>query len=1294
MNIISEFLKLVFYQFQLFVIWVQSSMYASTIAWMFTVFVPVITFILFLYNKIYKKRRFNDSDSKLRDYLSKVLENERDNHPSFQLLKADEIDSLLYPQIEEYPQIEPIGNTKKDRSKNDEKCAVWTIIKDSWSAKEHRNVVILGNGGIGKTVTLFSITKIPSKYFSVPTLYIPMYELVDEDERVQKLGNYIKDKYEEYGDQINYLATKDWKKQPRLVLLLDGFNEVPFSLRRQVLYVVNAWYGTHPGVQLIAVSRPVDGLDLEKELSGNPIPLTLSLLEETSVKMYLEKAGANVPPQESPIWEIIRFPLFLNLYIKSNELVGKTASGYPLLVMKPVSGGALIWNFLQRELLRHKSDKNKKAESWVLRCAVANEYFLPYIAYRMMSTQRIDVSYKQVEKWIGEALNLFDKHTLPGHLKNICEEYERLHGRFPDYNLLLFDERHSCCEESDRKECIEWQDTENDILNKWCNFLLLDTCILLPSLGIRNRNINSTTNKNFVFIHQDFRDCLAGLYLVNQADSMTDLELPAVWTHRQSQCALDYAASLMDGFYGKYKEIHLADKLWEANRLNQQYELTTYEKNHIVTGTLLELHKRRKPLPERIDFSGMDLCDFSLPNYLRFGETRLHLFKTSNLACDTKLNRASFQFKGHEGSIKSISFFSDGRVISGSTDDTLRIWDSVTGQCLQTLEGHKGMIKCTAVLPNGQVVSGSSDGTLRVWDSFTGQCLQTLEGHKETVICVAALADGRVISGSKNFLCVWEPSTGQCLQKKMYGTSCIVVFSDGRVVIGSPDGNLYVFNISTDQRLQTLRGHKDRVICIAALPNGRVVSGSYDKTLRVWDLSTGQCLNTLEGHQFSVDCVAALPNGHVISSSLDLTLRVWDPSTGLCLRIISEVRSFIRCFAVLPDGHVVSGSSDGIPRVWDPITGQCLQQFRGHKSPVHAITVLPEGYVVSGSTDGAMYMWNPVTGHCQQAFKGKKGVISCMAVLPDRRVVSGLDDSSLRVWDFSIGKCLQILEGHKGGVSCVAVLPDGRVVSGSDDGSLRVWNLSTGRCEQILEGHKGRVSCVAVLPDRRVVSRSSYGFLYVWDLKTGKSIEIFNMLSTNWNQHLGVLPNGHIVCETGFANMCEIDIEARKYVKMFYNDNMKSITCITVLSDGRVISGTDDNTIRVWDSSTGQCVQSLKGHKERVNSISVLPNECIVSGSDDNTIRVWNLLSGECIQILGGDNESISHVAVLPDSRVINCSNGNILRVWNLKTGECIGSLESTEIDVTEMDFTRSFLTDDLAMLLWKNGAKVFPNCG
>ena len=84
------------------------------------------------------------------------------------------------------------------------------------------------------------------------------------------------------------------------------------------------------------------------------------------------------------------------------------------------------------------------------------------------------------------------------------------------------------------------------------------------------------------------------------------------------------------------------------------------------------------------------------------------------------------------------------------------------------------------------------------------------------------------------------------------------------------------------QCLKTLEGHSERVFSVAYSPDGtKIISGSRDKTVKIWDANTRECLKTLEGHSDDVWSVAYSPDGtKIISGSDDKTVKIWDTNTG------------------------------------------------------------------------------------------------------------------------------------------------------------------------------------------------------------------------------------------------------------------------------------------------------------------------------------------------------------------------------------------------------------------------------
>ena len=202
----------------------------------------------------------------------------------------------------------------------------------------------------------------------------------------------------------------------------------------------------------------------------------------------------------------------------------------------------------------------------------------------------------------------------------------------------------------------------------------------------------------------------------------------------------------------------------------------------------------------------------------------------------------------------------------------------------RNLESHSNWVGSVAISKDRQyIVSGSNDQTIKVWNLNTGELERTLEGHASRVISVAISEDGqRIISGSSDkMIKVWNLNTGE-LERTLEGhsdwISSVAISEDGQYLVsGSLDKTIKVWNLNTGELERTLEGHNyDVMSVVISRDQQRIVSGSLDKTIKVWNLNNGELEHTLEGHSDGVYSVAISGDGQsIVSGSSDKTIKVW-----------------------------------------------------------------------------------------------------------------------------------------------------------------------------------------------------------------------------------------------------------------------------------------------------------------------------------------------------------------------------------------------------------------------------------
>lgn len=231
---------------------------------------------------------------------------------------------------------------------------------------------------------------------------------------------------------------------------------------------------------------------------------------------------------------------------------------------------------------------------------------------------------------------------------------------------------------------------------------------------------------------------------------------------------------------------------------------------------------------------------------------------------------------GHRGATWACA--ANGRaIVTGGTDNAIRVWDPAKLEVLRVLDGHQGwVLGCALSGDASTLVSGARDGAVCVWDLRAGSVRHVLSGHRGAVWSVALLEQ------------------------------------DDRVLSASDDQTVRVWSLRDGRARSVLRGHTAPVMACAVTPDRtHAVSGGYDCSVRLWDLRSAEEVGRLEGSADWILSLAVTTDGSLVLAGTNAgEVLAWDHTTGELLARVRMHEGPVMSLDFRPDQGLLTGSAD------------------------------------------------------------------------------------------------------------------------------------------------------------------------------------------------------------------------------------------------------------------------------------------------------------------------------------------------------------------------------------------------
>jgi WD40 repeat protein/tetratricopeptide (TPR) repeat protein len=620
----------------------------------------------------------------------------------------------------------------------------------------------------------------------------------------------------------------------------------------------------------------------------------------------------------------------------------------------------------------------------------------------------------------------------------------------------------------------------------------------------------------------------------------------------------------------------------------------------------------------------------------------------------------------------AVKFLPDSdRLVTVGEADGLALWETSTGKRLQAFYGATP--SRLAVASNGKLAAtASNDGAIDLWDLEFATHRWTQHVQIARISDIALSPDDSLLAtaGDDGRAVVWTTASGaeNHVLIDHLGTVRTLAFShdSARLATAGVDGRIVLWDAHTGQELGLL-AHLPDITTLAFQATGGLVAVASGNRVVLFDPITRREEGTLP-HSSKVTSVSFSPDGKRIAAvASDGELRVWDTADRTeRLRIPYEAPSQEMDKAVddgagaspsvafrIDSRALVTTGPDGNARVWEVEAGGELAAFHVHEAQIRRIAVSASGdRIVTASDDGTAAVWD-LRGKPLLRTPKSAAAVKAMALDRDGKLLAISEGRWLKLWDVVHGPRTDSWWQAPDEIRDLRLFHDGDRVAVAAGRHIAVWNIAERRL--MFDQDPGvDVDAIAIDPNEQwLVSEcgdrpgadvhSAAHTLCLWDTRTGQRIATLSS----------------VVAASGAP-----EIHSEKDYP-----HVRAVLALTVNEDGKwLASGSEDNTIKLWDVESRRLRATLPGHRASVSGLAASPDGRLLVSSGSDLTRLWDARTYKRRDEFPDAESRSDSVAFAPDSHWFAAGgHDGVVRLFSVN-GETLRALAQDRVPLTLAD--------------------------